>query len=104
MIPARDQNQAPLTKEVNRRCRQKKAIPSETGNEIWLLTLSDLLMLLLIFFVLLFGLILSRHSQAVVAPPPLSASPVMPVSPAKAQPAPPEALPGFAPADTAASS
>lgn len=104
MIPARDQNQAPLTKEVNPRRRQKKSIPSETGNEIWLLTLSDLLMLLLIFFVLLFGLILSRQSQAVVAPPPLSASSVMPVSPAKTQPALPETVPGFAPADAAASS
>ncbi|MHB9096820.1 MAG: OmpA/MotB family protein [Syntrophales bacterium] len=103
MIPARDQNQAPLKKEGKPRRRQKKSIPSETGNEIWLLTLSDLLMLLLIFFVLLFGLILHRQSQAVVALPSLPANPVIAVSPAKMEPAPPESVPGFSPAEAASS-
>jgi chemotaxis protein MotB len=105
MIPAHDQNQAPLKKEGNPRRRQKIAIPSETGNEIWLLTLSDLLMLLLIFFVLLFGLILHRQSQAAGAPPPppLAANPVTPASAMKAQPAPPEVVPGLPPAEAASS-
>ncbi len=89
MIPARVQNQAPLKKKGTHRCLQKISIPAETGNEIWLLTLSDLLMLLLIFFVLLFGLILHQESRA-VAPPPL-------VNPAK--PAPPEAVPGLSPTE-----
>ncbi len=49
---------------------QRKAIASETGNEIWLLTLSDLLVLLLIFFVLFFGTSLHRQDRAVPTPPP----------------------------------
>ncbi len=42
-----------------------KAVPAEAGNEIWFLTLSDLLMLLLIFFVLLFGIALKQQSEPV---------------------------------------
>ncbi|MHB8910083.1 MAG: OmpA/MotB family protein [Syntrophales bacterium] len=103
MIPARDQHQATLTKEGNLRRRQKAVIPSETGNEIWLLTLSDLLMLLLIFFVLLFGLILHRQGPAAVAPPLLPANPVITASPAMTDSAPPEVIPGFAPAEAASS-
>lgn len=101
-IPAHVQNQAPLKKEGNPRRLQKRSIPAETGNEIWLLTLSDLLMLLLIFFVLLFGLILHRQGQA-VAQPPLPANPVIPVSSAETQPSPPEAIPGFSPTEAASS-
>jgi chemotaxis protein MotB len=101
-IPVPIQNQAPVKKEGNPRRRRKRAIPAETGNEIWLLTLSDLLMLLLIFFVLLFGLILHRQGQA-VAQPPLPASPVMPASPAETQPSSPAAAPGFSPAEAASS-
>jgi chemotaxis protein MotB len=37
-----------------------KSSPSDKGQDIWLLTLSDLLLLLLIFFVLLFGLTLQE--------------------------------------------
>lgn len=37
---------------------------SEKGNDIWLLTLSDLLLLLVIFFVLLFGLTIQQQHQA----------------------------------------
>ena len=37
---------------------------TEKGNEIWLLTLSDLLMLLMIFFVVLFGMGLNRKEPA----------------------------------------
>jgi chemotaxis protein MotB len=54
---------------------QRRAVASETGNEIWLLTLSDLLVLLLIFFVLFFGTSLHRQGRAVPTPPP--ASPVV---------------------------
>lgn len=41
----------------------KKSTPAETGNEIWFLTLSDLFMLLMIFFVLLFGITLKQQSN-----------------------------------------
>jgi chemotaxis protein MotB len=37
---------------------------TEKGNEIWLVTLSDLLMLLMIFFVVLFGMALQREIKA----------------------------------------
>ncbi len=63
----------------------KKALPADAGNEIWLVTLSDLLMLLLIFFVLLFAVILHRQNQAVAtpaAPPPPAASVEAPPAPA----------------------
>ncbi len=102
-IPPAVQNQAPVKREGAPRRLHKKAIPAETGNEIWLLTLSDLLMLLLIFFVLLFGLILQRQGQD-AAPPPLPANPVMPAPAAVALPSPPEALPAFSPMEEAAAS
>ena len=69
-IPEEIQNQVPLKKKGNHLRFQKRSIPTETGNEIWLLTLSDLLMLLLIFFVLLFAVILHQQRQAVATPPP----------------------------------
>ena len=40
----------------------RKLSPPERGNDIWLLTLSDLLLLLTVFFVLLFGLTLQQKS------------------------------------------
>jgi chemotaxis protein MotB len=43
--------------------RFQYAPQTEKGTEIWLLTLSDLLMLLLIFFVVLFGLGLERQKK-----------------------------------------
>ena len=45
-----------------------KPAPAETGNEIWFLTLSDLLLLLMIFFVLLLGITLQQQSNS-TAPP-----------------------------------
>jgi chemotaxis protein MotB len=48
----------------------KKTAPAEAGNEIWFLTLSDLLMLLLIFFVLLFGIALKQQGNPVAIPAP----------------------------------
>jgi len=38
--------------------------PPERGNDLWLLTLSDLLLLLTVFFVLLFGLTLQQQSAS----------------------------------------
>ena len=43
---------------------QKKQAGSDKGNDIWLLTLSDLLLLLMILFVMLFGLTLQQQPQA----------------------------------------
>lgn len=60
-------NQAPLKKTVRPMRSLTKSAPAETGNEIWFLTLSDLLMLLLIFFVLLFGMALKQQSSAIVS-------------------------------------
>jgi chemotaxis protein MotB len=103
-VPETRSNQAPLKKEGNPWCLQKRSIPAETGNEIWLLTLSDLLMLLLIFFVLLFGLTLHQQSKTVAPPPlPVNAIPVMPASSTETQPSPPEAIPGFSPTEAASS-
>jgi chemotaxis protein MotB len=45
----------------------QKAPLTETGNEIWFLTLSDLLMLLMICFVLLFGITLKQQIPSPVS-------------------------------------
>jgi len=42
---------------------QNQPSRSEKGHEIWLLALSDLLLLLMIFFVLLFGMTLQQQPQ-----------------------------------------
>ena len=59
----------------------RKASAPDSGNEIWFLTLSDLLLLLVIFFVLLFGLTWHQQNQ----PKPAAAEP----APEKAWTAPP---------------
>jgi chemotaxis protein MotB len=41
---------------------------SEKGQDIWLLTLSDLLLLLMIFFVLLFGITFQQQPQTSISP------------------------------------
>jgi chemotaxis protein MotB len=41
---------------------------SEKGHDIWLLTLSDLLLLLMIFFVLLFGITFQQPQQTSISP------------------------------------
>ena len=100
------QNRIPLKKKGNPSPShlQKRSIPTETGNEIWLLTLSDLLMLLLIFFVLLFAVILHRQNQAVATPlPPAPLKPVMQTPLANAHPSLPEAVPDTPPKETTAS-
>ena len=55
--------QLPLRKSSKPLRFIKKPQESSTGNEIWLLTLSDMLMLLLIFFVLLFALPFFQQSK-----------------------------------------
>jgi chemotaxis protein MotB len=50
--------------------RTRKTASGDNANEIWFLTLSDLLLLLVIFFVLLFGLTWQQQSrQAAINPP-----------------------------------
>ncbi len=68
MIPP-SQEDAPewvtLKSAKSRSLRQDPKNPvSEKGHDLWLLTLSDLLLLLVVFFVLLFGLTLQQQSQA----------------------------------------
>jgi chemotaxis protein MotB len=66
--PEKQHSQVSFKKIGNRLYVPKKQPPLETGNEIWFLTLSDLLMLLMICFVLLFGITLKQQI-------PLSGSP-----------------------------
>jgi len=55
---------------------------TDTGNEIWLLTLTDMFMLLMICFVLLFGMSLYRQKEAAVAAvPPAAATMPVPAAP-----------------------
>ena len=51
----------PMKKAGLKPFRFQSNIQTERGNEIWLVTLSDLLMLLMIFFVVLFGMALQRE-------------------------------------------
>lgn len=61
--------QVSLQKTISPMRSFPQTAPAEAGNEIWFLTLSDLLMLMLIFFVLLFGITLQQQSNPVMAPP-----------------------------------
>jgi len=97
-VPEQIHRQTPLKKKGAPVRFQRRPVPAETGNEIWLLTLSDLLMLLLIFFVLLFAVILHQQSPA-VATPSLSTPPKPVVETPSATPHPPprEAVPDLPP-------
>ncbi len=53
---------------------QNKPIGSEKGHDLWLLTLSDLLLLLMIFFVLLFGMTLHQQPPGSHSPPQVAAA------------------------------
>ena len=61
----------PLRKAAGSQRFQKKSPQTEAGNEIWLLTLTDVFMLLMVCFVLLFGMSLHRQKETAVteAPP-----------------------------------
>jgi len=63
--------------------RTRKPASRDNANEIWLLTLSDLLMLLVIFFVLLFGLTWQQSRQAIGIPPAVEAAPTPTPPPAQ---------------------
>jgi chemotaxis protein MotB len=76
--PVNTFNQVSLKKMSTRLNVPKKQPPSETGNEIWFLTLSDLLMLLMICFVLLFGITLHQQNKN-ISQQPLPVQKAMPV-------------------------
>jgi len=85
--PAAEQTADPVPRKKTAGSRRFQRISSQadTGNEIWLLTLTDMFMLLMICFVLLFGMNLYRQKEAAVAAaPPVAA--VMPVPAAQEPP------------------
>jgi len=63
--------------------RTRKPAAGDNANEIWFLTLSDLLLLLVIFFVLLFGLTWQQNRQGVGTPPETEAAPTPTPPPAR---------------------
>ncbi|NPV04512.1 MAG: OmpA family protein [Syntrophaceae bacterium] len=65
----------PLKKAAATLRFQKKSPPADAGNEIWLLTLTDVFMLLMVCFVLLFGLSLQKQKETAAAPPAAVAAP-----------------------------
>lgn len=82
----RTQDPAALKKAAGSRLFQRKSPTPDAGNEIWLLTLADVFMLLMICFVLLFGMSLYRQKEtAATAAPPAAAT--MPVLAAQVVPA-----------------
>jgi len=76
----------PRKKAAGSRRFQKKSSQTDVGNEIWLLTLTDMFMLLMICFVLLFGMSLYQQKESAVAAAPPAAA-MIPV-PAAQQPPP----------------
>ncbi len=77
---------APLKQAAGSQRFRRKSSRTDAGNEIWLLTLTDVFMLLMVCFVLLFGMSLQRQKEtAVTAAPPVAA--VMPVPAAQTPPA-----------------
>lgn len=65
----------PLKKAAATLRFRKKSPPADSGNEIWLLTLTDVFMLLMVCFVLLFGLSLQKQKETATAPPAPVAAP-----------------------------
>ena len=63
--------------------RTRKTTAGDNANEIWFLTLSDLLLLLVIFFVLLFGLTWQQQNQPATGPPPKAEAIATPAPPAQ---------------------
>ena len=100
--PGNRANQVSFRKVVRPLCSLAKPAPVETGNEIWLITLSDLLMLLMIFFLLLLGISLKQQNNP-AAPPTLRTQQAVPVAVTKEQPVSPEASPNPVISDATAS-
>lgn len=67
-FPLNSLKQVAFRKTSSRLSAPQKAPLVETGNEIWFLTLSDLLMLLMICFVLLFGITLKQQVPSPLSP------------------------------------
>ncbi len=65
----------PLKKAAGAPRFRKHSPPADAGNEIWLLTLTDVFMLLMVCFVLLFGLSLQKQKEAPAGPPSPVAAP-----------------------------
>ncbi len=67
--PAAEKTPGPVPRKKAARPQrfQRKSSQTDTGNEIWLLTLTDMFMLLMICFVLLFGMSLYRQKETSVA-------------------------------------
>jgi chemotaxis protein MotB len=59
----------PLKKAAGSLRFRKKTPPADAGNEIWLLTLTDVFMLLMVCFVLLFGLSLQKQKEMTAVSP-----------------------------------
>jgi chemotaxis protein MotB len=76
----------PLKKAAGSQRFQRKSPQTDAGNEIWLLTLTDVFMLLMVCFVLLFGMSLQRQKETAVAEAP-PATAMIPVPAAQAPPA-----------------
>jgi chemotaxis protein MotB len=66
--------------------RGRKPASGDNANEIWFLTLSDLLLLLVIFFVLLFGLTWKQQSRSAAIIPPVAQPAVAKTPPPAQQP------------------
>lgn len=58
---------APVGKAIRLQFCSRKSPQPDGGNEIWLLTLADVSMLLMICFVLLFGMSLDRQKETAIA-------------------------------------
>jgi chemotaxis protein MotB len=66
--------------------RTRKPAAGDNANEIWFLTLSDLLLLLVIFFVLLFGLTWQQQSRQASSNPPVAQAALSKAPPPAQQP------------------
>lgn len=100
--PGNPANQVSLKKVARPLRSLAKPAPVETGNEIWFLTLSDLLLLLMIFFVLLLGITLKQQSNTAATPAQHNEQ-ALPVAVAKEQPVKRQASPNPTVSDATAS-
>lgn len=71
-IPGDSLDQVLLKKVASPLRFQKKSPQSEKGNEIWLITLADVFMLLMVCFVFLFGMTLHQQKETAPLQPPLA--------------------------------